>query len=217
MIAASPPAGSLSMLKTLPESDSLASALSLARHEAGRRRGVGVREVDLLLAFVGDRHAVHDDVELARLEAGDHAVPVLGDDLALDVSTLAEVVGEVDLEADDLAARVGQVPRIVGPLHADHDGLPVLGESRRRDGQRGDERCANDDGFHEFRAHVSSPDACFLPAAPRTRLAASRGNLNESYRRLGRLGMRSTLKFWPRPPPPINRGCPERRRNLGAG
>ncbi len=45
------------------------------------------------------------------LERRDDAVPVLGDDLALDLHAGAEVVGEVDLEAFELAAGAGEVPR----------------------------------------------------------------------------------------------------------
>ena len=129
----------------------------LRREEGAGRSGVGLREVDLLLALVGDRHAVHDDVELARLEPRDHAVPILGDDLALEARALAEVHHQVRLEADDLAARVGQVPGLVGPFHADDDGLPVLGESGRREGKTRREHCAETQRCHEFRCHRPLP------------------------------------------------------------
>ena len=69
---------------------------------------------------------------------------------------------------------IGQVPGLVAPLHADDDGLPVLGEGRRR-GQRGGERNAQHTGFQEFRAHLSSPIRSATLRANRPG-PASRGN-----------------------------------------
>ena len=129
LIAASPAGGVLVEIDERARGGRLGERAVLRREEGAGRSGVGLREVDLLLALVGDRHPVHDDVELARLQPRDHAVPVLGDDLALEARALAEIHHQIGLEADDLAARVGQVPGLVGPFHADDDGLPVLGES----------------------------------------------------------------------------------------
>src|SRR3546814_1122162 len=78
-------------------------ARALLAHELGRRVVVLVGEVDLLLALFGDRHRRDDGVVLARLQGGNDAIPVLGDQLALHLHLLAERVGDVDVEADQLA------------------------------------------------------------------------------------------------------------------
>ena len=153
----------------------------LGGHEGGRGRGVGIGEVDLLLAVVGDRHAVHDDVELAGLETGDHAVPVLRDDLALDAGPLAQVVGEIGLEADDMAARVGQVVGIVGPLHPDDDGLPLFGE-RRRNRQRRRDASAERRRFPEFHAHPTFSLSRYAFMRPAADLPGSNDSLTFGFK-----------------------------------
>ena len=112
----------------------VARELAVLEHrELGRRRGVAVGELDHLLALVGDRHAGHDDVVLAGLQRRDDAFPVLRHDLALGAHAPAQVVGEVDLEADQLARAVGRVPRRVGALGRDPDGGPFLGRGAAGD------------------------------------------------------------------------------------
>jgi hypothetical protein len=64
---------------------------------------------------------------LPALSAGITPSNALRDDLALGLHPLAQVLGEVDLEADQLAAGIGEVPGLVGPLGRDLDARPVLG------------------------------------------------------------------------------------------
>ena len=157
----------------LVEVDQLAGAGELGER-AGFRRGegrrdvrIGDREVDLLLALVGDRHAVHDDVELAGLQAGNHAVPILRDDLAFDLHPRADVHRDVGLEADDLAARIGQIVGLVGALHADDHGLPVLGARRAGEDQ---ERACERRTQYVSTSHLCTPMRDSRPSA-RLRIA----------------------------------------------
>jgi hypothetical protein len=88
-----------------------------------RRRGVVVLvgEVDLLLALFGDRHRGDDGVELAGKQGRNDAVPVLGDEFALDLHLGAQGVGDVDVEADEAAVGLEVVEGRVGALGADDD------------------------------------------------------------------------------------------------
>jgi len=65
-----------------------------------------VAEVDLLgrsgvIDIRGD-----DGIELAGLQRRDDAVPILGDEGALELHLVAKRLGDVDVEADELAIEV---------------------------------------------------------------------------------------------------------------
>jgi hypothetical protein len=151
------------------------------QHGEGRRRAaVDLREGDGLLALVGDVHAGHDGVELARVEPGDHAVERLRDDLALGFHSLAEVLGQVDLETDEFSARVREVPRLVSAFGGDLDVGPILGlrQRPRRHEQQGEQSARAD--FHEL--HPFPPSLVTHPARmlvgqanPRRMPSTSRG------------------------------------------
>ena len=64
-----------------------------------------VGEVDHFLALLGDRHGGDDRVVFLGDQARDDAVPILHDELALEVRRLAQRFGDVDVEADELAVR----------------------------------------------------------------------------------------------------------------
>ena len=94
--------------------------VGVLRRDDGRRRVVVfVGEVDLLLALVGDRHRRDDGVELAGLQRRDDAVPILGDEFALDLHLLAKRVGDVDVEAFELAVGGQVVEGRIGAFGAD--------------------------------------------------------------------------------------------------
>ena len=128
-------------VQDLPGAFELRERRILHRAPAVRAGGVDARELDHLLALRRDVHAGHDGVVLAGLERRDDAVPILGDDLALDVHAAAELVRELDLEAVELALRRREVPRRVGALGRDLDRLPLLalrrGAARERRAERG--------------------------------------------------------------------------------
>ena len=80
-------------------------------------------------------------LELAGLKRGDHAVPVLGDELALGLHLLAERIGDVDVEAFQLAVRGQVVEGRVGALGADLQcQFLSLGRARNRHHGGGRER-----------------------------------------------------------------------------
>ena len=97
-----------------------------------RRRPLAVRhrEGDLRLAFRRDAHARHDRVELAGLESGDQAVPVLHDGGAGDLQPPADIRQQIRFIADDLAVGRRRVEQRIGAFRRDRDMSPVLGEGR---------------------------------------------------------------------------------------
>jgi hypothetical protein len=123
--------------------------------EGGGRTGVGHREIDHLQAFGGNAHARHDRVILAGDQAGDDAVPVLGDEVAGDLQPVAQIIGQINLEADQLAVRRVHVVRRIGALGGDHDLFPVLGL-----GGRHRQPCQHRHGDRDARpeiSHIHSP------------------------------------------------------------
>ena len=90
------------------------------------RQHVGIGEVDLLLAIVGDADAIHADVVETLLHALDHRVPARQLPLDLEVEPLRDLVDGIVFPADALPGLgVGKVERRIGVLgHRDH-GPPV--------------------------------------------------------------------------------------------
>ena len=115
-------------------------AFLLDRECRGGARVVAA-EINHLLALSSDAHAVHDGVVFAGGQAWDDAVPILRDEFAGDLHALAEVVAEVDLEADELAVGGVAVERHVGALGCDHHLLPVLRLRRWQGECQGQREC----------------------------------------------------------------------------
>ena len=70
--------------------------------------------------------------------AGNDAVPILGDDVALDLHLLAEREADLDVEATDLAGGIDEVEGRIGPLGADTQlGCRVRGDPGQHN-QRGE-------------------------------------------------------------------------------
>src|SRR5690606_36738624 len=82
--------------------------------ERGRRRDVFLREVDDLVALIGDRHAGDDHVVVARDEVGNDRIPLVSHPFAGQFGALAELVAHLALEAVVLALVVYEVVGRIG-------------------------------------------------------------------------------------------------------
>jgi hypothetical protein len=108
--------------------------------------GIGDGEVNDLLARLVDAEGQHE-IELADIEAGNEARPFAGNELASDGGALAEILGEIDVEARELAVGADHVPRREGALDAEPDMRPILGtdgaggKCRRQCEDDGEEQC----------------------------------------------------------------------------
>ena len=95
---------------------------------------------------MGERISQADDgVELAGEEGGNDAVPVLGDEFALDLHLRAQGVGNVDVEADEAAVRFKIVEGRVGALGADYDLLHAAVAGRLGRSAHGNGNCCSGD------------------------------------------------------------------------
>jgi hypothetical protein len=104
----------------------------------------------------GSVDASDDGVEFLRLQGRDDSVPVLGDDLALDLHLRAQRIGNVDVEAFDLAVRCNGVEGRIGAFGADLHFLLRLRQRAGRHHQHGSAGCRYD----PFRnLHFGSPYA----------------------------------------------------------
>ena len=91
------------------------------------RHGVGIGEVDGLLALLGDGHGADDAVCLVGLQRWDEAVPGRVLDYEVVAITIREVPHEVHGQAGGLPRIVLGLERRVGKLHRHReDGLAIL-------------------------------------------------------------------------------------------
>ena len=86
---------------------------------------VGIREVDLQVALLGDGHAAHDDVELLGDQGRDDAVPGGVDRHELDPHGFGHLFGHIDVESDEISLFVGHFKWQVTGFETDPQ-LPAL-------------------------------------------------------------------------------------------
>ncbi|MND69244.1 hypothetical protein D3C80_607090 [compost metagenome] len=119
---------------------------------------VGHREVDDFLTLFGGGHAGHDGVELAGVERGDHSVESLGNDRALDLHVIAEIVRHLDIVTVQRAIRAGEVIGRKCAFGGDGDFRLFLRESAGRKRHRCEyagSQCFDD-------CHCRSPSPCWV-------------------------------------------------------
>ena len=80
---------------------------------------VGIGEIILLLAGVGDADLVDDGVVAVGVEAGDQAVPLAFEELCLDAELGGDRFGDLDIEAGELVVLVMIGERRIGAFRAD--------------------------------------------------------------------------------------------------
>ncbi len=106
-------------LLALEVGEALDAVVAVADDQHGLGRDVGLGEVVLLLARVGDADLVDDGVVALGVETGDQAVPLAFDEFGLDAELGGDRFADLDVEADELAAVVMIGEGRVGALGAD--------------------------------------------------------------------------------------------------
>ena len=92
---------------------------------------VGIREVDLQVAFLGDGHAADQNVEFFGDQGRNDAVPGRVDRHELNAHGLGHLLGDVDVETDEIALLVGHFKGQVTGFEADAQ-LPALDDVVQR-------------------------------------------------------------------------------------
>ena len=114
----------------------------LAHDQRGLGGDVGVGEVELRLALLGDADLVDDGVVALDVEAGDQPVPLAFDEFGLHAELFGDLLADLDVEADELVAGVMIGERGVSAFGADLDdaggldGVEVFAGLSREDGKR---------------------------------------------------------------------------------
>ena len=104
--------------------------------------------------FVRDLQGRHDGVEPLGDERIDHAIPVLQHEGAGRVHGVAKGPGEVDLESLRLVAGIDVVERGIAALGRDPDDAPLLGQRRRREPDREENRQGSPKNHRSIALHI---------------------------------------------------------------
>ena len=118
-----------------------AELLVLGADHGGRRVVVFVGEIDRLLALVGDRHRVHDRIDLLRGQRRNEAVPRDRRQHAVKLLLGTDRIDDLDLPAAPFAGRILLVEWRIG-LRRKAD-LDLLGACRIGARKRDDCRCGD--------------------------------------------------------------------------
>ncbi len=150
----------LSGLLALQVSEALDAVVVGTGDEHGLGSDIGLGEVVLLLAGIGDADLIDDGVVALGVETGDQAVPLALDKLRLDAELGGNRFADLDVEAHQLVALVMIGERRIGAFRADLqdpcglDGVEIFAGMGGSKGCSGDEGCGGD-GLEEFHFRVS--------------------------------------------------------------
>ncbi|MCY1362389.1 hypothetical protein D9M68_713020 [compost metagenome] len=109
-------------------------------HEHVGEFRIADREIDLLLALGGNRHAGNDDVETLGLQRWNEAVEGLHDEMTLHLQFGTEQVSDIRVEARDVAGGVSHAPWRIFPLRSDRQfALGRLGRGEAGGEERGEQ------------------------------------------------------------------------------